>query len=314
MATTHEITRMTGLASGLDIESLVKAGVANTKNSLDTRKQKLQTLQWKQEAYRNIISAMSDFKKTYLNIESSTSIRANAVMKSNKAESSDSSLIVAASTSAVPGKYSITSVQAAKEATLSGTKASAGTVELDFSKASAGSNTVTVNGRSLSGEVTLRQGTTYVPLRLVAEALGCTAEWDPYMDGAAVTGADSPYDAVDLYWLSRVIYAESGAEPMAGQIAVGNVVLNRVASREFPNSVAEVVFDRKHGVQFEPVSNGTIYNTPSAASVEAAKRAMDGERVVGDALYFYAPNLSQGLWITANRTYLTTIGCHRFYL
>lgn len=180
--------------------------------------------------------------------------------------------------------------------------------------ASPGSNTVTVNGRSLSGEVTLRQGTTYVPLRLVAEALGCTAEWDPYMDGAAVTGADSPYDAVDLYWLSRVIYAESGAEPMAGQIAVGNVVLNRVASREFPNSVAEVVFDRKHGVQFEPVSNGTIYNTPSAASVEAAKRAMDGERVVGDALYFYAPNLSQGLWITANRTYLTTIGCHRFYL
>ena len=49
MATTHEITRMTGLASGLDIESLVKAGTANTKNSLDKRKQKLQTLQWKHE-------------------------------------------------------------------------------------------------------------------------------------------------------------------------------------------------------------------------------------------------------------------------
>ena len=58
MATTHEITRMTGLASGLDIESLVKAGTANTKNSLDKRKQKLQTLQWKQEAYRSVITTM----------------------------------------------------------------------------------------------------------------------------------------------------------------------------------------------------------------------------------------------------------------
>ena len=75
-----------------------------------------------------------------------------------------------------------------------------------------------------------------------------------------------------------------------------------------------MVFDRKNGVQFEPVSNGTIYKTPSSTAVEAAKRALDGERPVGEALYFYAPALSQGLWITANRTYLQTIGCHRFYL
>jgi len=67
-------------------------------------------------------------------------------------------------------------------------------------------------------------------------------------------------------------------------------------------------------VQFEPVENGTIYNTPTAQSVAAAKRALDGESVVGNALYFYAPALSQGIWINANRAYLTTIGCHRFYL
>lgn len=158
MATTHEITRMTGLASGLDIESLVKAGVANTKNSLDKRKQKLQTLQWKQEAYRSVITAMSDFKKKFLNIESSSSIRANAVMKSNKAESSDDSLIVSASTSAVAGKYSITSVQTAKAATLSGTRASAGSVELDFSNASAGSNTVTVTLDGSARNITFEGG------------------------------------------------------------------------------------------------------------------------------------------------------------
>ena len=70
-------------------------------------------------------------------------------------------------------------------------------------------------------------------LRLVTEALGGSAKWDGYLDGAAVTSAESSYDAVDLYWLSHVIYAESGAESMEGQIAVGNVVLNRVASSEF---------------------------------------------------------------------------------
>ena len=158
MATTHEITRMTGLASGLDIESLVKAGVANTKNSLDKRKQKLQTLQWKQESYRSIISAMSDFKKKYLNIESSSSVRANAVMKSNKAVSSNDSLVVSASSSAVPGKYSITSVQTAKSAALTGTKASAGTVELDFSKASADKNTVTVTLDGSARNITFEGG------------------------------------------------------------------------------------------------------------------------------------------------------------
>ena len=110
------------------------------------------------------------------------------------------------------------------------------------------------------------------------------------------------------------VCAESGAEPMEGQIAVGNVVLNRMASREFPDTIAGVIFDRVDGVQFEPVENGTVYNAPTARSVEAAKRVLKGENTIGNAQYFYAPALSQGLWINANRTYLKTIGCHRFYL
>lgn len=175
-------------------------------------------------------------------------------------------------------------------------------------------NTVTVNGTTLAGRVTVERGVTYVPLRRVAEALGCTVVWDAYLGGAAVTSPDADYDAVSLYWLARVIYAESGAESMTGQLAVGNVILNRVASDRFPNTVQEVIFDRKDAVQFEPVSNGTIYQTPSVQSVEAAKRALDGENVIGSALYFYAPALSQGVWINANCTYQQTIGCHRFYV
>lgn len=175
-------------------------------------------------------------------------------------------------------------------------------------------NVIMIGEEILKGRVTVENGRTYVPLRLVTEALGCSTEWDPYLAGAAVTSANAPHDAIDLYWLSRIIYAESGAETLDGQIAVGNVVLNRMASKEFPDSIPGVIFDRVDGIQFEPVENGTVYKTPSARSVEAAIRVLQGENTIGSAMYFYAPALSQGIWINANRPYLKTIGCHRFYL
>ena len=153
-----------------------------------------------------------------------------------------------------------------------------------------------------------------MPLRLLVTQLGGGVSWDPYLGGAAVSSPEADYDASDLYWLSRIISAESQGESLTGQIAVGNVVLNRVKSAEFPNSIPAVIFDRKHDVQFTPVSNGTVYLPPTAQSVEAAKRALSGERTAGGAMYFYAPALSQGTWINANRAYLKTIGCHRFYL
>lgn len=175
-------------------------------------------------------------------------------------------------------------------------------------------DTVTLDGTSHSAGVSVEQGRTMVPLRLVSELLGATVEWDPYLSGAAVTSPDAAYNAVDYYWLSRIISAESQGEPLEGQIAVGNVVLNRVASDQFPDSIAGVVFDQKYAVQFEPVENGTVYNHPYHLSLEAAERVLDGETTVDGALYFYAPDLSPGTWINANRTYLATIGCHRFYL
>ena len=175
-------------------------------------------------------------------------------------------------------------------------------------------DTLTVNGRTYSGKVFVERGRTYVPLRILVTALGGGVAWAPYLGGAAVTSPGAEYDAMDLYWLSRIISAESRGEALDGQIAVGNVVLNRVESADFPGTIPAVIFDRKHDIQFTPISNGTVYLPPTAQSVEAAKRALDGENTVGDALYFYAPALSQGVWINANRTYLMTIGCHRFYL
>ena len=175
-------------------------------------------------------------------------------------------------------------------------------------------DTMTVNGRTYSGKVFVERGRTYIPLRILVTALGGGVAWDPYLGGAAVTSPGADHDAMDLYWLSRIISAESRGETLTGQIAVGNVVLNRVAASEFPDTIPAVIFDRKHDVQFTPISNGTVYLPPTAQSVEAAKRVLSGENTVGEALYFYAPALSQGVWINANRTYLMTIGCHRFYL
>ena len=144
-----------------------------------------------------------------------------------------------------------------------------------------GASSFTVNGVSRSGAVSLRNGRTYVPLRPLCEALGLSVQWDSDLGGAAVrSGKARSYDAEDLYWLSRIISAESRGESLEGQIAVGNVVLNRVASREFPDTIPGVIFDRVDGVQFEPVSNGTVYKAPTAQATEAARRVLAGENVV----------------------------------
>ena len=85
----------------------------------------------------------------------------------------------------------------------------------------------------------------------------------------------------DLYWLSRIISAESRGEPLEGQIAVGNVVLNRVASADFPDTIYGVIFDDRWGGQFTPVRNGTIYQVPSARSVEAAGLSLSRGHTAG---------------------------------
>ena len=165
--------------------------------------------------------------------------------------------------------------------------------------------------------VQVHQGRAVLPLRTAVNALGGKLTWDgntARFTSAQTSPAQAAYPEEDLYWLARVISAESRGESLVGQIAVGNVVLNRVADSQFPNTVKGVVFDRKNGVQFEPVSNGTIYQEPTQTSLLAAKLCLEGADVVGDCLYFYAPALSSGTWISGNRTYYSTIGCHKFYL
>lgn len=89
-------------------------------------------------------------------------------------------------------------------------------------------------------------------------------------------------DDVDL--LARLITAEADGESYLAKVAVGAVVLNRVKSPDFPNTIKGVVFEQD---QFEPVMNGFIYNPASAESLQAAKEALNGADPTNGALYFF---------------------------
>lgn len=186
------------------------------------------------------------------------------------------------------------------------------------------SDTVYVNGEQTQGKgLHIKNDRTMVPVRFVSNLLNADVEWDEYYRYVEVNKddieleshmTDYTYTHDEVYWLARIIHAESQGESMAGKIAVGDVILNRRKSPEFPNTIYGVIFDTKHGVQFEPVINGSIYNTPGAESVAAAKIALKNESSVGECLYFFAPKLATSSWIERNRQYYTTIGNHVFYL
>ena len=100
---------------------------------------------------------------------------------------------------------------------------------------------------------------------------------------------------------------------MNGKLAVGNVVLNRVRSAAYPNTIYGVIFDRKYGIQFSPVANGTIYNVPTEDAVIAAKMCLEGYSLSSDILYFVNPTKAPDSWIAKNRKYAFSIGNHAFF-
>jgi len=190
-----------------------------------------------------------------------------------------------------------------------------------------GSRTAWIDGtrHQLPAHSYSQNGTFFVPIRGIAEALNCDISYDKTKQRVSLLTDDysknnpssstSSADHDSVYWLSRIIQAESGAEPYRGKLAVGNVILNRVKSADFPNTIYGVIFDRKNGVQFTPVANGTIYNTPSAESIRAAEECLAGTRVVGNCLYFFNPKTAtKASWIIQNCKYYTSIGDHDFYL
>lgn len=186
-----------------------------------------------------------------------------------------------------------------------------------------GESYITVNERIFytGTKVLSLGGWIFVPLSSMAKAMDASLTvkkgyYEAYLtsgDPSSVVWADDYYNATDLYWLSRIISAEAKGEPFAGQIAVGNVVLNRVRSADFPNTVKGVVFDSKYGIQFSPVASGTIYNTPTSTAVMAAKICLEGYSLSDRMIYFYNPSIATSSWIGRTRPYIMTVGNHRFY-
>lgn len=186
--------------------------------------------------------------------------------------------------------------------------------------ATGGSPYILANGRYLwcAGGVKNENGILMIPLSTLCTVFGASR----YSDGERVSvtsghapleSGDSFYNKESVYWLSRIISAESKGESLRGKIAVGNVVLNRVRSKSFPSTIYGVIFDTKNGVQFAPVSNGTVYNSPDSESIIAAKLCLEGVSVSNSILYFLNPDTATNFWITENRRYVTTIGNHKFY-
>jgi N-acetylmuramoyl-L-alanine amidase len=113
----------------------------------------------------------------------------------------------------------------------------------------------------------------------------------------------------DIDLLARIVRAEAQTEPFEGKVAVADVVLNRVESSKFPNTIKEVIYAPG---QFQPVANGEINKPADEESVEAVMTALtDNGDIAEDALFFYNPSIATNRWLDSRQT-AVVIGQHVF--
>lgn len=124
---------------------------------------------------------------------------------------------------------------------------------------------------------------------------------------AASAGVSSSH-ASDVELLARLIHGEARGEPYVGMVAVGAVVLNRVRSSRFPNTIAGVIYQTG---AFDAVSDGQINLTPGEQSRRAARDALNGWDPTGGCLYYYNPSTATSKWIWTREVRLN-IGDHSF--
>ena len=127
------------------------------------------------------------------------------------------------------------------------------------------------------------------------------------MASTSNSSSSSSYNS-NLNLLSRVIYGESRGEPYTGQVAVGAVVMNRVRSSSFPNTISGVVYQSG---AFDAVRDGQINLTPDSTARKAAQDALNGWDPSYGAIYYFNPATATNKWIWS-RPMTITIGKHRF--
>ncbi len=129
--------------------------------------------------------------------------------------------------------------------------------------------------------------------------------------GIALTqssSTNSSYNSQDVYLLAKCVYAESRGEPYTGQVAVAAVVLNRVRSSSFPNTIAGVIYQP---YAFTAVADGQINLEPNQTAYNAVRDAMNGWDPTNGCLYYFNPATATSSWIWTREVKLT-IGKHRF--
>lgn len=122
------------------------------------------------------------------------------------------------------------------------------------------------------------------------------------------SGSSSSSNSSNVNLLARLIYGEARGEPYTGQVAVGAVVMNRVKSSSFPNSISGVIYQSG---AFDAVSDGQINLTPDATAKKAAQDAINGWDPSYGAIYYFNPSTATNKWIWS-RPMTVTIGRHRF--
>lgn len=122
------------------------------------------------------------------------------------------------------------------------------------------------------------------------------------------SGSSSSSNSSNVNLLARLIYGEARGEPYTGQVAVGAVVMNRVKSSSFPNSISGVIYQSG---AFDAVSDGQINLTPDSTAKKAAQDAINGWDPSYGAIYYFNPSTATNKWIWS-RPMTVTIGRHRF--
>ncbi len=122
------------------------------------------------------------------------------------------------------------------------------------------------------------------------------------------SSSSSSSNSSDLNLLARLIYGEARGESYTGQVAVGAVVLNRVKSSSFPNTISGVIYQSG---AFDAVKDGQINLTPNSTAKKAAQDALNGWDPSYGAIYYFNPATATNKWIWS-RPVTVTIGNHRF--
>ena len=129
-----------------------------------------------------------------------------------------------------------------------------------------------------------------------------------YNSSNSSSSSSSTSNSSNLNLLARVIYGEARGEPYSGQVAVGAVVMNRVKSSSFPNTISGVIYQSG---AFDAVRDGQINLTPDSTAKKAAQDALNGWDPSYGAIYYFNPSTATNKWIWS-RPMTVTIGRHRF--